>query len=627
MFSFHVRRLGSLSLVVASVLNCTPRFVASAAPRLPTSSQEQQQAFRAAAEQFGRGELAAADESMAKICLQHPQAAVCRAARLYRGRIALRLRRLEHALALLRPLAEGETPSDVSRPARYFLGLVQSQRGAYADARRLLAPLEDSVDQASLPALLSSLAVSEEALGALDRAAKLFARLHQAGSRPADKAFARQRLESLIQQRLDARQVEELCTTAQPGSLLFALATRRRAGDLRKIGASNEAAALAERAQASWTSHGITPRESDTSQAQEPAIVVALPLSGRLRSAGRLALSGALAAAKQGSPGVGAPGIDIEILDTQGPIAASIRALSATRRIVALLGALSPTAASTLADTATRIGVPFLSMSPTGGGGLGLIPSSTQRAAALAAQLPKRTPDGDTKVAILAPQTPYGQQMSNAFAHASAQRGIRVYAKLAYASTTHSFAEVTQGLRSVDFNVLFVPDRASRLTLLAPALALAGIWPGKIGEKAPKGRSIQLLATADGLSPTSLARASRYLQHAILAPGFVVHSRAKGQSDSRIAALQRFVQRPPHPLQAFAFDGMNALLFHVGRGARQGPLLIQALRKTRYQGITGAVFFGVSGLQSRSAALYRVVGKQAIALEEQPPRSDKKPVG
>ena len=81
---------------------------------------------------------------------------------------------------------------------------------------------------------------------------------------------------------------------------------------------------------------------------------------------------------------------------------------------------------------------------------------------------------GLERYAILYPDSGYGRTMRRLMVEELKARGLTVAVEMKYTPSEAAFVEVAKGLAEEDFEALFVPDVASRVALVAPALAAAG---------------------------------------------------------------------------------------------------------------------------------------------------------
>jgi ABC-type branched-subunit amino acid transport system substrate-binding protein len=162
--------------------------------------------------------------------------------------------------------------------------------------------------------------------------------------------------------------------------------------------------------------------------------------------------------------------------------------------------------------------------------------------------------------------------------------------------------------------VVFVGDGADRLELIAPALAAADLWAAPWGAARPAGapgkprpRNVLLMSTAADLSPRLLQSAGRYVQGALLAPGFYAGAadpRARGFVDAYRAAYGQ----DPHATEAYAYDGVNAIRAALAAGAKTRGDLAQALASGTFEGLTGALHFGADRRRADPPRVYVVDG-------------------
>jgi len=147
-------------------------------------------------------------------------------------------------------------------------------------------------------------------------------------------------------------------------------------------------------------------------------------------------------------------------------------------------------------------------------------------------------------------------------------------------------------------------------------VAAADLWPAPWGRKPPAAapgrphvRNLLLLSTANGLSPRLLASAGRYVQGALLSPGFF-----PAAGDARAAAFvdayRASYGRDPHATEAYAFDGLNLLRSVTGAGARTRADVLKALYDGTFEGLTGPLRFGPDHARADEPRVYLVEGDQ-----------------
>jgi len=221
-----------------------------------------------------------------------------------------------------------------------------------------------------------------------------------------------------------------------------------------------------------------------------------------------------------------------------------------------------------------------------------------------------------------------------------------VIVESSYVAGATSFSAAVAPLKKAAPEAIFVPDSAERLELVAPALAVADLWPqpwgkprparaaggagggggagagagagGGRGGRAP--RPVLLLSTASELSPRLLQAAGRYVQGALLCPGFFADDgdpRARAFVESYRAAYGQ----DPHATEAYAYDAVAVLRAVIDRGARTRGDVVKALAAAPsdrapalLQGLTGNLTFGPDHGRTDAPLVYVVDGDDIRAL-------------
>jgi ABC-type branched-subunit amino acid transport system substrate-binding protein len=346
--------------------------------------------------------------------------------------------------------------------------------------------------------------------------------------------------------------------------------------------------------------------------APRPAVGLLVPRSGRYRSVGEELRAGVLAGA--GAFEAGGP-LRLLVADSApGTLAAARRLLDEGAQ--ALIGGVTAEESEQLAPLAAARSLPFVAVvcpRAPGATTLCIVPTSEQRARAavelgLAGLSSKR-------VAWLAPDSGFGRSLTAELEAAARERGATVVARVRYSVATSAFTVQARTIVAASPDLIFVPDTARALSLIAPALAGVGLWPtaGQPGPRASaqrgrRERSVRLVATADGLTPALLASAGRYLEGALLAPGFA----SQEPPSSLEQRVRRLLGHTPSALEAFAHDAAWIL----AEGARRAAFAPPALRSLAgLRGLTGAMRFGNEGRRSDPARIYRLQGGQLRAAE------------
>ncbi len=259
---------------------------------------------------------------------------------------------------------------------------------------------------------------------------------------------------------------------------------------------------LAERpAERAWAESELARLDAtrEAPVATRPGVVgLAVPLGGRLRPIGEAALEGALEAAQAYAVSGRAT---LEVADSAGGAEAAVRDLAA-RGAPVIVGGLDGAEAALIGGAARALGLRHVAL---------LVPDAAARASMLGREAARA---GLRRIVVLAPRGAYGDAVAAAF------RGVAtVVAEERYATDARSFAESARSVASWRPDGIFIGDAASRLEMIAPALAAAGLWSAPSTGTRRAGADVRFFATAEGVSPR-LLRAERYLQGALLAPGF-----------------------------------------------------------------------------------------------------------
>jgi len=277
------------------------------------------------------------------------------------------------------------------------------------------------------------------------------------------------------------------------------------------------------------------------------------------------------------------------------------------------------------AEFAAREGVPLVLLDERTGPGqttsFALIHSSEARATALARQALAL---GARRFAILGPDTASGRRLSVAFRRAIEAGGGSITGEVKYPPKTTSFANEVSMLRRLAFEGLFVPDDAGRLELIAPALAVADIWPRSprmafsashfTASSGPGRRQSLLLSTALGISSRFLRNVERYVQGALLCPGF--YPTEDNRSASFVSRFRATYGTQPTATDAYGYDGLFLLRGAVERGAKTRADVVRILASQTFEGLTGDVRFGSDRTRVDPPLVYVVEGASMRAMKQ-----------
>jgi branched-chain amino acid transport system substrate-binding protein len=520
-----------------------------------------------------------------------------------------------------------ETSSD---PVVLFVrGLVEG-RSQPATALPLLLPFSSDGPPPGFPereeaelALLAALAEARAASGDPASALGDWERYARHGStRESERIYAGMRAEALAT-RLDESVAAQLY---QDRSSDFARAAvgLRAASALRRRGDAAGARRIEEDTMRLRRSLGWTGQSEGIGPGDPHRLGLLAPFSGPSALLGEVVLRGAMLAIGD-AVGSGEP-LPFQIVardaatDREAPSQRAAFELIREEAAIALVGVGDRRAV----ESAVREGVPVLLLdeSPPAvtSTGFQILHAPELRAAELAR---RALGLGVRRFAVLGPDSATGNRLAEAFTRAVASGGGRVITRIHYPAMTNAFTSAVDQLRRASFEAVFVADDANRLELVAPALAAGDIWaqpwsgPSSPSARRPSTgrarREVLLLSTAVGLNPQILRNAGRYVQGALLAPGFF--SDPDDPRSSRFVAQYRSLYGlDPVATDAYGYDAFRLLTVAIDRGARSRSELLGALASGSFEGVTGTLRFGPDHVRIDPPTIYMVEGDAIRAL-------------
>ncbi len=576
-------------------MHATPRATPPAPPPVPAEAVHRAPTDVDLQGVVGRARLALArgDVQAAKRMLDsHAQAATDPTASFVRGLVESRLGNGRAALALLEPFA--------AKDALTIAGVTDGE-----------APL------LLLAALAQSRVLVGDPAGALadwDR----YARLPEI--RDHERAYARARAGDLAA-RLPAEDALRLASNSATPYARAAAAPRAIAA-LRARGEADKARRLEEETAALRRSLGFEGAAPWLGPGDPHRLGLAVPMSGRLQVLGEVALRGAMLAI--GEPGAGGeiPRFEAVVRDTAAGAEAALRSASELVREEAAIGIVGLGDPRVL-DQASRDGVPFLTLDERSPGRESTVFQIIHNPEARAAELARRARAlGARTFAVLGPESPAGHRLADAFVAAVAAGGGRVLVRATYPDRATTFTAGAALVRRAATHAVFVPDDAQRLELVAPALAAADVWSRPWSAAAVrhasaagagKPREVLLLSTATALSRNLIKNAGRYVQGALLAPGFFAFP---GTEPGRafVASFRQLYGNDPSATDAYSYDAVRLLRAAVERGARTRTDVLRRLEAESTAGVTGTIRFGADHSRADTPLLYVVDGDEIRAL-------------
>lgn len=612
-----------LALCVTGCPSRTRRVIAPRPPeeKLPQSGDAGARArFQDARARFARDAETspAVAAEFASIAREYPEDPIAPYAQLYAGIAAIQSSAFEQAEKNLAALVEEPTAApDIKLRGRLFLGITKSYQGKHAEALGYLETAQGAVhgdDERGewLAAMAECLAAGRSPM----QAARYYDGWY-ALARPGEQAFIVARLDELTAAAsvTDVRAAYEALERRDGPAT--AILGARVAADWAAAGEAERARRIRSDIERARRAIGLAPSvEAGRGDAGSVSrLGVVLPLTGRRGRAGDLALRG-LSLAAGTFPGIaGVRAFDVSVHDTASETAGARSAMDALagEGVIAVVGPIDGDSVDAAMPRAHALGLPLLSLDPRGGDRAGgsqgspyvfhVMQSAEDRARALARHA---VAAGVRNIAILGPKNGYGRAVSDAFAAEIERRGGRIISRVTYAPDATSFTAPIKQLTG-SFDAVFVPEQASRLELIAPALAAADLVALPVRARAPRtGRKILLLSTAEFVDPGYVKNAGRYSEGAVLAPGFYA-DRADPAIGDFVSRYEQAFGAVPTPLDAYAYDAARLISEAVAAGARSRADLGETLTAAKVKGLTGTITFDGEHRRRDDGLLFEVV--------------------
>lgn len=509
-----------------------------------------------------------------------------------------------------------------------LLGLASGELGKSADALVLLRPylaadpprmngLDEVETRARLRLTLSSaLAAQGDPASGIDQL-ELYQQISPA--QEAARAFAVQRAEAI------ARRVPELgalqALGSRHGPLALACLGPKAVAALRARGDEKRAGKLDDDVASVRRQLGLEVSKPWAVAADPLRLGLAVPFSGTQARVGEVVLRGAMLVVTT-SPNAQPVPFRLLLRDAAAPPdrssqgggpSAAIAELARQERAIGVVSTPDPQSVA----LANGDGLPLLLLDEraTGGGSSAfpILHSSEARAAALARTALAL---GARRFAILGPDSTAGRRLAAAYKAAVEAGGGSLSGHVTYPATATSFSTEVASLRKLAFDALFIPDDANRLELIAPALAVADLWPrsprqfsaaARSAAAAGAGRREALLeSTALGLSGKFLHNVERYVQGALFCPGF--YPADDMRSASFVTRFRETYGAQPSATDAYGYDAVSVLRSAVERGARTRADVLRILATQSFEGLTGDIRFGPDHSRADAPLIYVVDG-------------------
>ncbi|HEU0029388.1 MAG TPA: penicillin-binding protein activator [Kofleriaceae bacterium] len=605
------RRLALVALV--ALLAACPRHTRKTlVPDVPhTGNADARTRFQEARAKFlrdGRG-----GEEFDRIAEDFPGDPIVPWAKLYAGIAAVKDRKYDAAAESLKQVLDADVPEGLAQRAQLFLGITKNYQGDAAGALPLLKKgsraIENDAEQLEYAAAVAYATSVVDPIASLPYFDQLYARVT-----PTERAVIVARCEE-VAGALTADQLKRVFDQLddRKGPAMAAVSTRL-AIVYEQSGNAAEAQRMRENAAVPRAAVGLPRTIAGAGVVAggpgTPGLLGAVvPLGGNQNKVAEAALAGlGLAAGVSGGPGAAA--VEIRAATDASASALAVEELT-KKNVVAVIGPIDAASVDAAGGRAESLSIPLLSLAVrpeermTGRFVFHMRHSAEARARTLAR---RAIALGIKSFAVLAPEDKYGKSVSAAFVDEVGKGGGTVVTNITYPPETKSFPGFAKKLEG-KWDALFVPEEASRLALIAPAVSATGRIPKPAGtKKTSGGRPILLLSTAEGLSGNFLADAGRHSQGALLAPGYYPDDQDPGQKPF----LDKFLAtygRPPGVNEAYAYDAAQ-LAAAAGSGGRTG--LAAMLASGQLSGLTGTIKFDTDHRRADPGVIYTVVDESGV---------------
>jgi branched-chain amino acid transport system substrate-binding protein len=538
---------------------------------------------------------------------------------------------------LARIAADLDAPLAARRAAAAYRGLDFSNRGAHAEAARTVHELHPGEqpswlvlprDRVTAMILLAQGAVAQ---GDLHRAVRALSWAFQLGDQD-ERVFARDRCADMLRETSPAA-LDELAVSDDDfirglaGAAIVRrgmmtettddeLATMRKvfqsaAPALVRIGAGHEAEFLAARLEAATGPKPIR-------------IGVLLPLSGRARGVGSRALGGVLLAQGAMTP-ASDPQSTLIIEDTASSLQGAVRGVEELHRrgVAVIIGPLDDREASAAATRAEALDVPLIALTLDAGVvSLGdevfrlFIHSKREveeliaRAAALGVQ----------RLGIAHPDGRLGRGLAAAATRAALDHRIAVLETISYDPTTHDHALLARTFGRANIDAIFIPDVASRVSVILPFLAAEDLWcmpPGTALPDNDRRRAMVCLGNVLWHDPTLLRDGGTYANGAIIVAGWSPLTTTE-ENNQFVSEHRGTMGREPDVFAAFAYDAVKiARALTIGGHSTPGSFRDELSRLRSFPGLSGPVAATATGELTHETTWLTVKDGAFQLLEDQ----------
>ncbi|HVR04258.1 MAG TPA: penicillin-binding protein activator [Polyangia bacterium] len=607
-----------------------PPVAPGAAPpaQAPAADEGADADYNAARARFEQGDREGSRAALEAFVARHPDHGARRPAELILARLALLRGDVSGAAKLLEPLAETPPEAGVASGARYYLGLADARLGKFARARELLMPFLPRAGSAgpgdeALVELRGALAEATAGVGERAAAIALWD-AYDRGARPPEKAYARLKAAELATEMPPELAWRTYAASADKG-LARALLGVKAAGYLRAQGDASGAATIDGETAEARRALGFEELRAPGGAGDPARLGLAVPLTGKFQPVGEAAMRAAMLATGMPAPSAGREGlVQLAMRDTAldgEHVGRGIGELTREESVIGVISAGERKNVAGCVKEAAQEGTALLALDDVAPGAATTAFQLIHAPEARVAELARRAlAAGARDFALLGPDSASGKRLRDAFRQAVTAGGGRVSSEATYVPGATSFQAAIAAIKRAPPQAVFVADGAERLELIAPALAFADLWPAPWGSARPaaepgkpRARNILLLATANDLSPRLLQNAGRFVQGALLAPGFYADV-ADGAGRAFVDAYRAAYGQEPHATEAYAYDAVNVLRAAAATGGHTRADVLHALATSSFEGLTGTLRFGAEHGRVDPPRVYAVEGDQIRLL-------------
>lgn len=580
-----------LTLLGVALMGC-PRHTGpdTTLPLVTTENRAAEDEVRAARDAADAGRSTEAAERYESYLSRYPDDALRPIAQLGLGRLRLAEGHTETALPLFQEVAR-HPDAAVAERGRFYVGVTRHLMGEHQAAIAILEPLRGrTVDPEETALLLRTLAASALATNDVERAILTLDALIAESVPDEDKREAEARLREILASALGPEVVARLYDTLPHTGVAWPILARAgmraafESGDLVRV--RTLARALTDAGETLESDLATMAVRAERTGTADPRVIGALlPLSGRGQEAGQAALRGMALAA--GSPPTGPLNAnDFQIIhrdigDDPATAVAAVDELVTMHRVIAIVGPIGSEASAMAAARAEALGVPLITLSPTGdletrGRNIfRIVPNAREEVRELLRGAITATA---RRVVVVHAGHGYGRAVRDAVAAEVAALGGELVGSQEYAPGVTAFGDVVRQTATLRPDIVVLGDGASTVALIAPALAAVGLVSVGPNRSVPNGRrAITVLLPSLAFDATLARTSGRYLQGARAARPFDPSGPLPPAAEQfRDAFVTRYGQ-PPTMLAAYAFDAISMVQSRVEAGSTTREAMATAL--------------------------------------------------